>query len=398
MSEDFVAAMRRAMAAGRTTEAVDVTAPSSSRRWRRRLMGEASPATAQGLPFALPQGLPPGCRRAAQGLPQGLAADADAARRCGADAARGAHRPHAVGRAAGAGRAGGARAAPPSSPEVHAGAARLAALPDLPAGLGASGRGLVVMLHGCTQSPEDFAIGTGMNRVAEAEGLVVVYPEQTRAENSMALLELVPPERPEPRRAASRRCSPVSRRRRRRQHGVRRTGSSSPACRRGAPWRRCWRRPIRSLCRRGRAFRAGRTAAPATCCRPSRRCAATAAAAQAGDRRRGAGAPHRLPGRRGRDRPPSNAGRVAAAAGYRRAGAGGAQGDGRRPAVRARRQRYARTGARRSRRWMVEGAGHAWSGGDPRGSYTDAGGPRRLGRDGAVLSRLSGQPRSRPRP
>ena len=38
------------------------------------------------------------------------------------------------------------------------------------------------MLHGCTQTPEDFAVGTGMNRVAEAEGLVVVYPEQTRGE------------------------------------------------------------------------------------------------------------------------------------------------------------------------------------------------------------------------
>ena len=25
--------------------------------------------------------------------------------------------------------------------------------------------------------------------------------------------------------------------------------------------------------------------------------------------------------------------------------------------------------------WMVEGAGHAWSGGDARGSYADAGGP-----------------------
>ena len=48
-----------------------------------------------------------------------------------------------------------------------------------------SGRGIELMLHGCTQSPEDFATGTGMNRVAEAEGLIVVYPEQTRAENSM---------------------------------------------------------------------------------------------------------------------------------------------------------------------------------------------------------------------
>lgn len=44
-------------------------------------------------------------------------------------------------------------------------------------------RGVVVMLHGCTQSPEDFAVGTGMNGHADLHGLVIAYPEQTRAEN-----------------------------------------------------------------------------------------------------------------------------------------------------------------------------------------------------------------------
>ena len=43
---------------------------------------------------------------------------------------------------------------------------------------------LVVMLHGCTQSPEDFALGTGMNDVAEEQGLLVVYPEQSKAANT----------------------------------------------------------------------------------------------------------------------------------------------------------------------------------------------------------------------
>ncbi|MCB6179753.1 PHB depolymerase family esterase [Rhodobacter sp. Har01] len=44
--------------------------------------------------------------------------------------------------------------------------------------------GMIVMLHGCTQTPEDFAAGTGMNALAEAHGFIVVYPHQSRGENA----------------------------------------------------------------------------------------------------------------------------------------------------------------------------------------------------------------------
>jgi poly(hydroxyalkanoate) depolymerase family esterase len=43
---------------------------------------------------------------------------------------------------------------------------------------------LVVMLHGCTQDPVDFASGTQMNQLAEEMGCLVVYPAQSQQANA----------------------------------------------------------------------------------------------------------------------------------------------------------------------------------------------------------------------
>jgi len=86
--------------------------------------------------------------------------------------------------------------APSRGPDIPEGASFLAATHSGPAGardyrlyipaaLPEGGpRGLVVMLHGCKQNPEDFALGTAMNAQAEARGLIVAYPRQTGAHNS----------------------------------------------------------------------------------------------------------------------------------------------------------------------------------------------------------------------
>jgi poly(hydroxyalkanoate) depolymerase family esterase len=50
---------------------------------------------------------------------------------------------------------------------------------------GKSARPLVMMLHGCTQTPDDFAAATQMNSIADKDNFLVVYPEQPATANAL---------------------------------------------------------------------------------------------------------------------------------------------------------------------------------------------------------------------
>ena len=52
-------------------------------------------------------------------------------------------------------------------------------LPDVPV----AGQPLVVALHGCAQTPDDFALGTRLDRSGGRRGLRVLYPAQPRTRN-----------------------------------------------------------------------------------------------------------------------------------------------------------------------------------------------------------------------
>ena len=54
----------------------------------------------------------------------------------------------------------------------------------VPAGAADQPRPLIVMLHGCTQDPDDFAAGTRMNELAQAGGFLVLYPAQAPRSNA----------------------------------------------------------------------------------------------------------------------------------------------------------------------------------------------------------------------
>jgi poly(hydroxyalkanoate) depolymerase family esterase len=228
---------------------------------------------------------------------------------------------------------------------------------------------LVVMLHGCTQDPDDFAAGTGMNDAAVAQDVFVLYPAQAQTHNSSRCWNWF-------------------------KHNHQRRGRGEPALLAGMTREVMARYAIDPQ----RVYVAGLSAGGAMAAilgdaypelfaavgvhsglpTGSATDVKSAFAAMKGGAAVAAtgGSPPTIVFHGDRDTTvhPVNGERVLAAS----AGAAGADTERARSANgRSYTRRVYRDGAGRvvAEHWAVHGAGHAWSGGSARGSYTDAKGP-----------------------
>ena len=237
---------------------------------------------------------------------------------------------------------------------------------------------LVVMLHGCTQSPDDFAAGTRMNALAEEHGVLVVYPGQPQSANAQKCWNWFSPGDQERDRGEPALIAGITRQ-------VMRDHAVDP--------RRVY---VAGLSAGGAAAAIMGAAYPdlyaavgvhsGLACGAARDIPSAFAAM-----RQGAATPHRADGGSGRIVPtivfhadrdgtvnPRNGDQVIAQA--RAAAAVGLQARTERGQVPGghaySRTLHAETGGEPVlEQWLVHGGGHAWSGGSAAGSYTDPRGP-----------------------
>jgi poly(hydroxyalkanoate) depolymerase family esterase len=232
---------------------------------------------------------------------------------------------------------------------------------------------LIVMLHGCTQDPDDFALGTGMNELARAGGCFVLYPAQSRMANPGGCWNWFKP-----------------------NHQQR--GRGEPALLAGMTREIMAKYPIDPK----RVFVAGLSAGGAMAAilgqaypdlyaavgvHSGLRSGAASDMGSAFSAMSAGAAPAAASGTKPAQTPPTivfhgdadstvnpaNGEQVLAASA---GGAAASTEQGRGPGHDYTRRTYRDAGGRvRAEHWAVHGAGHAWSGGNDRGTYTDALGP-----------------------
>lgn len=239
---------------------------------------------------------------------------------------------------------------------------------------GATGQALplVVMLHGCTQNPDDFAAGTSMNEHAREQGFFVLYPAQAQDANPSRCWNWF-------------------------KHSHQQRGRGEPALLAGMTQAVMQQHGIDPR----RVYIAGLSAGGAMAAivaaaypelfaavgvhsglaRGAAGNLSEALAAMQGGGRGHGGLPNAVPtivfhGDQDRTVHPRNGEQVIAAVrGGAAAGATVEQG------VCGQGRRYTRSahppgsGSASAEHWLVHGGGHAWSGGQAAGSYTDAKGP-----------------------
>ena len=237
---------------------------------------------------------------------------------------------------------------------------------------------LMVMLHGCTQSPDDFAAGTRMNFIAEEQNCLVVYPAQRSDANPSKCWNWFRSSRP----AARRRRALAYRGHHAPSHARLFGRSKTRLCRRTIggrrPLRLSWEQPTTICTPRSVSIPVSPTGPPLTClphlppcgkvADPVDRVISGSRAARAGNyfsrrprhhrasKQRSVKFLNRLSVRRARKRR-CTAGRYLEAMNT--------------PA----RPTPMHGGREIMEHWNIHGAAHAWSGGSPAGSYTDPQGP-----------------------
>ncbi len=230
---------------------------------------------------------------------------------------------------------------------------------------------LVLMLHGCTQSPDDFAIGTGMNKVAEEHGFLVAYPAQPQSANAQKCWNWFNPADQQRDGGEPSILAGIV------KHLVREHGAD-PA-----------RVYVAGLSAGGAAAAVMGAAYPdlfaavgvhsGLACGSARDIPSAFQAMRQGAKgKRAKGVPTIVfHGDRDSTVHPSNADAVLAQAGASAKGLASASEQGRSPAGQPFTRTLYRDGKGRvvHEHWTLHGAGHAWAGGDPAGSYTDKSGP-----------------------
>jgi poly(hydroxyalkanoate) depolymerase family esterase len=229
---------------------------------------------------------------------------------------------------------------------------------------------LIVMLHGCTQDADDFAIGTRMNLLAQDHGCFVLYPIQRSGDNASRCWNWFRPgdqhrSAGEPALLAAltrhvmQQC-PIDADR------VYVAGLSAGAAMAGILLREFPELFAAAGMHSGLAAGAARDVGSAFAAMQGR-----AVATELSQEERSPRPVIIFQGDSDRTVHASNADRIVAT--HRVGASRTTQGAAGRPYEVETFERSARHAA--AERWLIKGAGHAWSGGDPRGSHTDASGP-----------------------